>query len=103
MDDLRTMAGRYEELIGKLQLRYRDAHEKAMRQEVDFAKIVLQLRQANARLETLLTRLKETRHEAARKSARAPSRRPHKSRVNVYVRARRKATGLTRRSGRRPA
>lgn len=68
-DDLTTMAGRYEELVGKLQARYGDARDKAVRQQNEFAKIVLQLRQANARLKQLLSRIRLKKTSTIRSAA----------------------------------
>jgi uncharacterized protein YjbJ (UPF0337 family) len=58
-DELTKMAGKYEELVGKLQEKYGNARETTVRQQNDFAKIVSQLRQANARLMALLAKINE--------------------------------------------
>jgi len=57
-DELAAIAGKYEELVGRLQERYGIASEKSKRQLDDFRKIVEQLKKSNARLMTLQARHK---------------------------------------------
>lgn len=91
-DDLTAMAGRYEELVGKLQARYGDARDKAIRQQNDFAKIVLQLRQANARLKQLLSQIRVKRSNVIRRDAV----------VQLVAEKRRKPSPRSSRKGSRP-
>lgn len=57
-DELAAIAGKYEQLVGKLQERYGIASEKSTRQIDDFRKIVGELKKSNARLRTLHSRAK---------------------------------------------
>ena len=49
-DDLAAIAGKYEELVGKLQERYGIAKEEANRQVKDFEKTIGQLKKSNSKL-----------------------------------------------------
>lgn len=49
-DELAAIAGKYEELVGKLQERYGIAKEAANRQVKDFKKIIGQLKKSNSKL-----------------------------------------------------
>jgi uncharacterized protein YjbJ (UPF0337 family) len=49
-DELAAIAGKYEELVGKLQERYGIAKEAANRQVKDFKKIIGQLKRSNSKL-----------------------------------------------------
>ncbi len=49
-DELAAIAGKYEELVGRLQERYGIAKEEADRQVGDFKKTVEQLKKSNTRL-----------------------------------------------------
>ena len=62
-DELAAIAGKYEELVGKLQERYGIASEQANKQVHDFKKIVGELKRSNARLMIL-----QARQEIARPS-----------------------------------
>ena len=55
-DELAAIAGKYEELVGRLQERYGIASEKSKRQVDDFKKVVGQLKKSNARLMALQAR-----------------------------------------------
>ena len=55
-DELAAIAGKYEELVGRLQERYGIASEKSKRQVDDFRKVVGQLKKSNARLMALQAR-----------------------------------------------
>ena len=57
-DELAAIAGKYEELVGKLQERYGIASEKSKRQVDDFRKIVGELKKSNVRLAALHARTK---------------------------------------------
>ena len=67
-DELAAIAGKYEELVGKLQERYGIASDKSEHQRDDFKRIFEELKRSNARLVRL-----QTRHEngkpAPRKAA----------------------------------
>jgi uncharacterized protein YjbJ (UPF0337 family) len=49
-DDLAAIAGKYEELVGRLQERYGIAKEEANQQVREFRKIVTKLKQSNRKL-----------------------------------------------------
>ncbi len=49
-DELAAIAGKYEELVGRLQENYGIANEQSRRQVDDFKKMVGQLKQANNKL-----------------------------------------------------
>ena len=57
-DDLAAIAGKYEELVGRLQERYGMAKERANHQVKDFKKTIGQLKKANSEL----TRLQKSLH-----------------------------------------
>jgi hypothetical protein len=57
-DELAAIAGKYEELVGRLQERYGIASEKSNRQLEDFKRIVVQLKKSNAKLMMLQARHK---------------------------------------------
>jgi len=52
-DELAAIAGKYEELVGKLQEKYGIANEHSKRQVDNFKKIVDQLKKSNTRLRAL--------------------------------------------------
>jgi uncharacterized protein YjbJ (UPF0337 family) len=52
-DELAAIAGKYEELVGRLQEKYGIASEASKRQVDDFKKVVDQLKKSNARLRAL--------------------------------------------------
>jgi uncharacterized protein YjbJ (UPF0337 family) len=60
-DDLAAIAGKYEELVGRLQERYGIASENSRRQVDDFRKIVAQLKKSNAKLKELQERQKNAK------------------------------------------
>jgi uncharacterized protein YjbJ (UPF0337 family) len=57
-DELAAIAGKYEQLVGRLQEKYGIASEKSKHQVDDFKKIVEQLKMSNAKLVISQTRLK---------------------------------------------
>ena len=77
-DELAAIAGKYEELVGKLQEKYGMASEQSRRQGDEFNKVVGQLKKANAKLMTLQARQKSGKL-VLRKTASAPrpGKRPH--------------------------
>ena len=60
-DELAAVAGKYEELVGKLQEKYGIANELSKRQVDDFRKVVGQLKKSNTKLITLQARQKKTK------------------------------------------
>lgn len=67
-DELAAIAGKYEELVGRLQSRYGVAREEAERQVGEFKKMVEQLKQSNNKLieaQKALTRQKKTPRQEA--------------------------------------
>jgi uncharacterized protein YjbJ (UPF0337 family) len=58
-DDLAAIAGKYEELVGRLQERYGIAKEEANQQVKDFKKTIGQLKESNRRLVELQKALLE--------------------------------------------
>lgn len=56
-DELAAIAGKYEELVGRLQEKYGIASENSKRQIGDLKKLVAQLKKSNARLKLLTARL----------------------------------------------
>lgn len=60
-DELAAIAGKYEELVGRLQERYGIANDKSKRQVDDFKKVVMQLRRSNAKLVVLQKRLRDVK------------------------------------------
>ena len=61
-DDLAAIAGKYEELVGRLQERYGIAREEANQQVRDFRKTIGQLKKSNNRL----MRLQKSLHHKER-------------------------------------
>jgi uncharacterized protein YjbJ (UPF0337 family) len=57
-DELAAIAGKYEQLVGRLQEKYGIASEESKHQVDDFRKVVEQLKKSNARLMTLQARYK---------------------------------------------
>lgn len=49
-DELAAIAGKYEELVGRLQSQYGIAREEAQRQVGEFKRMVEQLKQSNSKL-----------------------------------------------------
>jgi uncharacterized protein YjbJ (UPF0337 family) len=64
-DELAAIAGKYEELVGRLQEKHGIASEESRRQVDNFRKIVGQLKKSNARLKAL-----QARHKNAPSAAR---------------------------------
>jgi uncharacterized protein YjbJ (UPF0337 family) len=60
-DDLAAIAGKYEELVGKLQERYGIATERSQRHDDDFKRIVAELKKSNAQLMKLQGGVKRTK------------------------------------------
>jgi uncharacterized protein YjbJ (UPF0337 family) len=60
-DDLAAIAGKYEELVGKLQEKYGIASERSKRRDDDFERIVKELKTSNASLMALKVRLKNAK------------------------------------------
>jgi uncharacterized protein YjbJ (UPF0337 family) len=58
-DDLAAIAGKYEELVGRLQERYGIAREEANQQVKDFKKTIGQLKKSNSQL----IRLQKSLHQ----------------------------------------
>ena len=68
-DELAAIAGKYEELVGKLQEKYGIASDRSNAQLGDFKKLVIQLKKSNAKLMVLQTRLDTIKSAPARKKA----------------------------------
>ena len=60
-DELAAIAGKYEELVGRLQERYGIASDKSKQQVDDFKTIVEQLKKSNAKLRALQERHKNAK------------------------------------------
>jgi uncharacterized protein YjbJ (UPF0337 family) len=76
-DELAAIAGKYEELVGRLQTRYGVAREEAQRQVSDFKKMVEQLKQSNTKLieaQKALIRQKNAPRQKARSASPARKR-----------------------------
>jgi uncharacterized protein YjbJ (UPF0337 family) len=78
-DELAAIAGRYEDLVGRLQERYGIAREESNQQVRDFKKTIEQLKKSNSRLVRLQKSLhrKEgarTKHVIAKKPLKKTSR-----------------------------
>jgi uncharacterized protein YjbJ (UPF0337 family) len=58
-DELAAIAGKYEELVGRMQERYGIAREESNRHFEDFKKVVGQLKKSNAKLLKLQARYKK--------------------------------------------
>ncbi len=83
-DELAAIAGRYEDLVGRLQERYGMAREETKGQVNKFRKTVEQLKKSNSRL----LRLQKAMHDKVH-AARKPVRRAKPSRKRVLARTRR--------------
>jgi uncharacterized protein YjbJ (UPF0337 family) len=71
-DELAAIAGKYEELVGRLQSRYGIAREEAQLQVGEFKKMVEQLKQSNKKLieaQNALTRQKDGPRQKARSAS----------------------------------
>jgi len=60
-DELAAAAGKYEELVGKLQERFGISSEESRRHFDEFRKVVGQLKKSNAELLTLQVRFKKAK------------------------------------------
>jgi uncharacterized protein YjbJ (UPF0337 family) len=72
-DELAAIAGKHEELVGRLQARFGLASEESKRQVDDFRKVVGQLKRTNVRLMTLQARLKHAKSAPRRIKSKASS------------------------------
>lgn len=68
-DELAAIAGKYEELVGKLQEKYGIANDRSKEQLDDFKKLVIQLKKSNAKLMVLQSRLNPKKSPLVRKKA----------------------------------
>lgn len=76
-DELAAIAGKYEELVGRLQSRYGIAREEAQHQVGEFKKMVEQLKQSNKKLiqaQEALIRQKEAPRQKVRSASPARKR-----------------------------
>ena len=76
-DELAAIAGKYEELVGRLQSRYGIAREEAQRQVGEFKGMVEQLRKSNNKLleaQKALTKQKNAPRQKARPASPARKR-----------------------------
>ena len=60
-DDLAAIAGKYEELVGRLQEKYGIANEESRHRSDDFKKVIGKLKESNARLMALQAGLKNAK------------------------------------------
>ena len=86
-DELAAIAGKYEELVGRLQSRYGIAREEAQHQVREFKKMVEQLKKSNNKLieaQKALTRQKNAPREKAQSTspARKRKRPAHKKAIS---------------------
>jgi uncharacterized protein YjbJ (UPF0337 family) len=77
-DELAGIAGKYEDLVGRLQERYGTAKEDGDQQIKDFKKTIGQLKKSNSRL----VRLQKSLQEKERKNKR-PAKRPKPSKTRA--------------------
>ena len=77
-DELAAIAGKYEELVGKLQESYGIAKDEAGHHVKDYKVIVGQLRQANLKLIRLHKTLTKKRQSEKRRVIRKSSARKHR-------------------------
>lgn len=70
-DELAAIAGKYEQLVGKLQEKYGIASDRSKQQLDDFKKLVLELKKSNAKLMVLQSRLDSLQSVPRRGKARA--------------------------------
>ena len=82
-DDLAAIAGKYEELVGRLQERYGIASEKSRRQVDDFKKVIGELKKSNARLMILQARHKKAKSAPRKIKPMTPSGKTPRSRVHA--------------------
>jgi uncharacterized protein YjbJ (UPF0337 family) len=76
-DNLAAIAGKYEELVGRLQERYGIAKEDTTKQVKDFKKTIGQLKKSNSRLIHMQKSLqKKEKLRIQRAAARKPLRKP---------------------------
>jgi uncharacterized protein YjbJ (UPF0337 family) len=81
-DELAAIAGKYEELVGKLQEKYGIAKEEADQQVKDFTKTIGQLRKSNDHLVQLqVSSRNKQRAGRKRLSAGNPSRKTNRSKA----------------------
>jgi len=73
-DELAAIAGKYEQLVGRLQERYGIASEESKRQVDDFRKVVGQLKRTNTRLMKVQARQKNAKSAARKTKSRTSSR-----------------------------
>jgi len=66
-DELAAIAGKYEELVGRLQEKYGIASDNSTRHLDDLSKLVAQLKKSNAKLETLQSRLNTMKSAPAKR------------------------------------
>jgi DNA-binding protein H-NS len=92
-DELAEIAGKYEELVGKLQEKYGIASDKSEHQRDDFKKIFEDLKKSNARLVRL-----QRHHETGKLRVPTKSRGKPARRKAVPPPASRKKSGRTTRA-----
>lgn len=79
-DELAAIAGKYEELVGRLQERYGIVSEKSKRRDNDFRRVVAQLKKSNANLVNLQAHLKHVESAPGKMKLGRVSRRKSRSR-----------------------
>jgi uncharacterized protein YjbJ (UPF0337 family) len=85
-DELAAIAGKYEELVGRLQSRYGIAREDAQRQVGEFKRMVEQLKESNSKLleaQKALMKRKDAPKKRARSASLAQKRKRPTSRKTI--------------------
>lgn len=80
-DELATIAGKYEELVGRLQEKFGVAIEQSKHQDDDFKKVVRQLRRSNDKLMALQARYKNVKSAPQKIKPKASSRQASRKQV----------------------
>ncbi len=71
-DELAAIAGKYEELVGRLQSRYGIAREEAQHQVGEFKRMVEQLKKSNSKLIEAQKALSKQKNSPGKKARSAP-------------------------------
>jgi uncharacterized protein YjbJ (UPF0337 family) len=82
-DELAAIAGKYEELVGRLQERFGIAKDEAREQIEEYKKSIDHLKKSNGRLMRLQKTLSKKKSNGLALKGRTSSRRPQSSRAHV--------------------